>query len=831
MKDESNKTASLNTVALRQLVLALMRADDEKVVVALLTELGLWDDPTAWLPYGGNESNQSVIGSQQSNPFAALNEKIVNSVDAYLMMGVLLAGIDPESKAAPQTMDEAIKRFGHVFTGQTEGMRVREAYEKGVDQRELTELARKIAVVVTGEKGAPPCMTIIDQACGQTPDKFGKTFLSLMASNKVNIPFVQGKFNMGGSGALRFCSEQHHLQLIVSRRNPALLTPTASERDQMWGMTVVRKRPARAGERMSVYEYLAPKNSSGVNEVLAIAADTLPILPSESTRQACIEQASWGTFNKMYQYKWPKSVASYTTQIQAQSTVMHLNINLPDAVMPVRVHEFRGYGAATVSMNIYGIRARFEQNEEVRPRLEPEVPITGTIIVNGFALPVRAYVFRFDDKRMSTYRGDYGVVFSLNGQKHGHLPETFFARKDVDLGVLRTKTLVVVDCDALDTAAREDILMNSRDRLSESTMTSELQQQLAEWLKRNEVLAILKRRHIEAQLAKTLGEDKPLAEMMRNLVNSNPDLAALFKHGSRIPGGAGGLGGTGAPSEFVGKDQPTYFRFTGGEDTAVRLSPINHGINLSFETDVVNDFFSRTGALQPGVFKVVAEHPSGAVVTANIGTLHDGCLEVRLKHPSTVMEGDEYKVRLTITAPDIDTEFINTLNLKVLPEAPIMKPGTTGGRRHSTSGTKGGASRSGIDLPRIVPVYRDEWDKYGWNEWTALEVQMLDGKAEAFQVNMDNRYLDQARRKKPKMAELLNRRYQFGLAFIAVAVIANDEQARKQLGEDATSLMSPEDLVRLVTATVTQSVLPIIDVLGRLTEKELGDLAGEAEDE
>jgi len=820
----------LSAVDLPELVLTLMRADDEKAVVDLLTTLGFWTDTAAWVPYGGNENNQSIIGSQQSDAFAALVEKIINSVDAYLIMACLLAGIDPESKAAPQTMDEAIKRFGHVFTGQSEGMRVREAYEKGVDARELTELARKIAVVVTGAKGEPPCMTIVDQACGQTPDSFSETFLSLMRGNKVKIPFVQGKFNMGGSGALRFCSEEHHLQLIVSRRNPKLLTSTASDRDRMWGFTVVRKRPARPGERMSVYEYLAPMNAGGVNEVLAFDADTLPILPSESARQACTEPATWGTFNKMYQYKWPERIASYSTQIQGKSTVMHLNINMPDAIMPVRVYELRGYAAASPTMNVYGLRARFEQNEEVRSRLEPEVPVAGTIVVNGFALPVRAYVFKFDDERMTTYRGDYGVIFSLNGQKHGHLPETFFARREVDLGVLRSKTVVVVDCDALDTHAREQILMNSRDRLAESMMTSELQQQLAEWLKKNEVLAILKRRHIEAQLAKTLGDDKPLAELMRNLVNSNPDLAALFKHGSRIPGGAGGLGGTGAPSEFVGKDQPTYFRFAGGGDTAERPSPRNHGINLSFETDVVNDFFSRAGSLQPGVFSITAEHPSGGSVSANVGTLHDGCLEVRLKHPSTAVAGDEYKVRLAITAPDIDTEFINTLTVKVLPDAEVSKPGTVGTRKHPISGTKGGSTRSGIDLPRIVPVYRDEWDSLGWNEWTALEVKMLDGKAEAFQINMDNRYLDQARRKKPKMAELLNRRYQFGLAFVAVAVIANDEEARKQLDAGATALMSREDIVRLVTATVTQSVLPIIDVLGRLTEKELGDLAGEESD-
>ena len=823
--------AGLLPIQIHELALTLMRADDERNVVSALVEFGVWDDALAWLPYGGNESNQSVIGSQQSDAFAALVEKIINSVDAYLIMACMLSGIDPESPEAPQTMDDAIKRFGHIFTGQTMGMRVREAYEKGVDSRELTELARKIAVVVTGEKGAPPCMTIVDTACGQSPDEFPNTFLSLMRGNKVKIPFVQGKFNMGGSGVLRFCSDQHHIQLIVSRRNPALLGAMETERAGMWGVTVVRKRPARSGERMSVYEYLAPRNKDGTNEILAFAALNMPLLPSESLRTACVEAAEWGTFNKMYQYKWPERIASYSTQIQGKSTVMHLNINMPDAVMPVRVYELRGYAAANPTMNVYGLRARFEQNAEVRSRLEPEVPVAGTIVVNGFALPVRAYVFKFDDERMSTYRGDYGVIFSLNGQKHGHLPETFFGRKDVDLGVLRTKTVVVVDCDALDTNAREQILMNSRDRLADSSMTSELQQQLADWLKKNEVLAILKRRHIEAQLAKTLAEDKPLAEMMRNLVNSNPDLAALFKHGSRIPGGAGGGGGTGAPSVFEGKDQPTFFRYRGGESTMNRTSPINHAMNIEFETDVVNDFFSRAGALTAGKFMIFTEHPAGGEVSGVIGTLHDGCLQVRLKHPTAAVIDDEYKVRLIISVPDTDTEFINTLTVKVLPEATVGTTGGEGERSTATTGKTGGSSRAGIDLPRIIPVNRDEWTALGWNESTALEVKMLDGKAEAFQINMDNRYLDQARRKKPKIAELLNRRYQFGLAITAVSIIANEEAARKELEVEATEVMSTEDLVRMVCTSISQAVLPVIDVLGRLTERELGDLAGASGDE
>jgi hypothetical protein len=32
-----------------------------------------------------------------------------------------------------------------------------------------------------------------------------ETILSLARSNKMYIPFVQGQFNQGGTGALRFC--------------------------------------------------------------------------------------------------------------------------------------------------------------------------------------------------------------------------------------------------------------------------------------------------------------------------------------------------------------------------------------------------------------------------------------------------------------------------------------------------------------------------------------------------------------------------------------------------------------------------------------------------
>jgi hypothetical protein len=57
---------------------------------------------------------------------------------------------------------------------------------------------------------------------GQTPEKMPDTLLSLNKSKKLRIPFVQGKFNMGGTGALKFCGKEA-IQFILSKRDPRLV--------------------------------------------------------------------------------------------------------------------------------------------------------------------------------------------------------------------------------------------------------------------------------------------------------------------------------------------------------------------------------------------------------------------------------------------------------------------------------------------------------------------------------------------------------------------------------------------------------------------------------
>jgi len=155
---------------------------------------------------------------KQSRPEAALVEKIVNAVDARLMNECLIRGIDPASRAAPPSIRHAVSRFFENREPQGElGGTL-----QGWSQTKQLEQSQFITLAVTGAmpRSGDPCITIADCGEGQTPAMIPDTFLSIDRNNKLKILFVQGKFNMGGTGALRFCG-QNSLQLIITKRNPS----------------------------------------------------------------------------------------------------------------------------------------------------------------------------------------------------------------------------------------------------------------------------------------------------------------------------------------------------------------------------------------------------------------------------------------------------------------------------------------------------------------------------------------------------------------------------------------------------------------------------------
>src|SRR5581483_3972056 len=154
----------------------------------------------------------------------------------------------------------------------------------------LREFAQKNLVIgVTGAKTKRtglPCYTFVDNGEGQRPEDFEDTFLSLSAGNKKDIPFVQGKYNMGSSGVLGYCGLKW-FKLIVSRKY---------DKNGSWGFTLMRRRP---GAGMPVAEYFVLPSGA----IPSFSTDVLfPFTKGDGKRYDGVHISS-GTIIKLYDYQ------------------------------------------------------------------------------------------------------------------------------------------------------------------------------------------------------------------------------------------------------------------------------------------------------------------------------------------------------------------------------------------------------------------------------------------------------------------------------------------------------------------------------------------------
>ena len=197
---------------------------ENKVNDVINKDTFLFGKTISWYPLDGNESNFGVIENQQSSPIAALIEKITNAIDAILMRKCFEVGISPKSSDAPRNMTEAVERFfDRKSNNCCEDWNLSSFRQKQ---------AEEIQIIASGPR-METSLVIYDNGEGQHPEDFEDTFLSLLKGNKAEIPFVQGKYNMGGTGAIVFCGKKRY-QFIASKRYDG----TGN-----FGFTLVREHP------------------------------------------------------------------------------------------------------------------------------------------------------------------------------------------------------------------------------------------------------------------------------------------------------------------------------------------------------------------------------------------------------------------------------------------------------------------------------------------------------------------------------------------------------------------------------------------------------------
>src|SRR5258708_5778677 len=333
---------------------SLLRSETEDEVKAVLQSAGVWDDRSVWQPYGGISNNRSVVSNQQSSPVAALVEKIVNSIDAVLISEAYRADVDVRSPAAPTSMQSAVERFLGIPNGRIEN----------VDASTRTRFAERIRLVASGTKDQPAYL-IIDDGEGQSPDDFPDTLLSLLKENKAAIRFVQGQFNMGGTGVLQFCGS-NGFQLVISRRQRHAPTKQSSRRSE-WGFTIVRRLEPSASQPLTMYVYLAPAGRGP-----SFAADSIAVKPGRypDNYQGALTA---GTCIKVWNYKFPGRLKTLATLDLRYALERYLQA----PALPVRIHERRpGYRAHFFDTTMSG---RYAVLADDKGRIEPRVDTCGPI--------------------------------------------------------------------------------------------------------------------------------------------------------------------------------------------------------------------------------------------------------------------------------------------------------------------------------------------------------------------------------------------------------------------------------------------------------------------
>lgn len=843
---------------IREFALQLLSTDTEKQVIDALRSYGYWDEPMVWRQFGDTDNNYSAIGNQQSRPEAALVEKLVNCIDARLLNECLVRGINPESEAAPQSIRAAVATF------------FEDATEPGPDAGQVSnwpedrqrEQARHITVALTGlrPRQGRPCITVADLGEGQTPARVPETFLSLDRKNKQRVPFVQGKFNMGGTGALKFCGAES-LQLLITRRNPALIKDGSAE-DLRWSITVVRRErpaPGSGNLRNSVYKYLAPVDATArpySGALLSFRAEQLPMMPEKNDAYA--RMMRWGSVIKLYEYE----LKGKSHALMPDGLLGSMELLLPGAALPIRVHEcrdFRGEKQRSFENTLVGLNARLESNRGMN--LENGYPSSVPFTVSGERMVARIYAFL--PGKADSYRSNEGIVFVVNGQTHGSIPKTFYERKSVKMKRLASSLLVVVECSELSVGAREDLFMNSRDRLSNGELRRSVERQLEDVISHHPGLRALQEARKNQELQQELSEAKPLEEVLEQILKRSPSLAKLFLLGQRVgnpfrgkeEGEGGGVGGKQQAHKFTGKPHPTFFRFAKKKDgeELTRTAELGRKCRIKFETDVENDYFSR--ASTPGRYhiEVVAGALDGAELDSNI-TLHDGMANWSISSSvEQLAAGDEMVVQCTVTDDSLVEPFVNVAKVRFIPAAD-REPGVERESRSKPSGDDGagagmgdgagGGGRSdggsipiGLKLPHPIRVRKGDpkWTELKFDDFSACtfvedHVEGFPDRSEfTFYVNVDNRYLLTDLKERGEAGALHEARFVYGNVLLALALIHQNRNSGKGAEEDEETSLS--DQVALMTRAVAPFLIPMIDGLGGLTDDDVNSLAAQGDEE
>ena len=716
---------------MEELFWRIFNANSEEELTTIINSEDIFNDRNNWKPYGGIEGNFGTFEAQQNNAIPALVEKITNSIDATLIKECRISGTDPKSKEAPKTMIEAVEKFYQVPNG--------EISELGPVKRR--ELAENIQIIASGDHKTPSIM-IYDAGEGQVPNEFENTFLSLHKGNKANIHFVQGKYNMGSTGAVVFCGEKKY-QLIASKRDSNLCNGIESE----FGFTLVRRHPLddydiENNVTTTWYEYFCPNKN-----IASFSIDTLD-LGLLNRNFKC------GTIVKMFSYQLPTgSKGDISTDLYRD-----LNQYLYHLPIPITVYEKREhYKVKNVNKVVVGNRTRIVNN--AKENVERNIPFDLNSSLGNFIIPIDVIIFNSNVDHREFIKNK-SIIYTQNGQVHGFGGQSFISQ-DLGFPLIKKHTLVHVDCTNIPTEIRQDLFMSNRTHLREGPKTETLKNEIVSLLKSSSELrklnnerkdSLLRDSNTDKDLLETFLSNLPVDKDVVNLLKKNGSLDFLKLSGSKVNGKKQ------SKKEVQKKLNrfPSIFKLNLKEQKNGKIYktiPLNSNGNITIETDVEDDYLFRP--VEKGQFEiqvlqkkkktdipvnpVLNLFPNDVtdILTINKEGPTDGTIKLLIKPNEQAQIGDEVEIKAKLSAPGQDFECI--FNVKV--DEKISKPKTKEKK----------ATESFPNLPTPKKAYKkptDEsslsWDNDNlkWNGYDIVKVIRSEDNnemvVEGIIINMDS---------------------------------------------------------------------------------------------
>ena len=773
---------------MESLFFELYHAPTESAVDDIIQRNTAFRDPSNWRPYGQNESNYGVVENQQSSPIPALVEKVINSIDAILTRRCLEDGLDPKSSDAPRSIDKAVTQF---FPN-----------SKNWDlPRTRQRQAERIQIIADGPR-MQTSLVVYDDGEGQHPEDFEDTFLSLLRGNKNEIHFVQGKYNMGGAGAIVFCGKKRY-QLIGSKR---------WDRTGDFGFTLIRRHPLTPQEsrikRATWYEYF----------VLNSQIPSFPI--SEFDLGLRNRKFTTGTVIKLYSYDLPSGSRSVISRDLNQS----LNEYLFEPALPLfTIDQPQRYPRdRNLQRDLYGLKRRLEEdgNKYVAERFSQE--LSDEQIGN---LKTTTYVFapRVDGKsaretrdtiRREFFKNNMSVIFSINGQVHGHYTLEFITRS-LKYQLLKHYLLIHVDCTNLRMEFRDELFMASRDRLKDGSESRLLRKQLADLLRSGRLKEVYKERKAAISV-----ESKDTQDLLRSFTQNLPfqdDLVRLLGQTYNFQDRRRGKQSQrkrrahskskGDRPAFSPKRFPTFFRFKTKKNTSsipMLKVPLGGKRTISFSTDVEDEYFDRVmdpGKLSIALLNLSSNDNEGGdrpglprrldeILNIIKSSPHNGTIRLAVNPTKEVQVGESVEIKAELSSPGQNFQEIFFVKI-------------TDPEKKTTPSRKGQTEPDpNIGFPKLVLVNKDAGR--GDMTWAQLNDQGIEMDHDAVMhlgvdednvladiyVNMDSRVVlnHRSRLSSEEAIEVAQKRYISGVYFHSLFLYAITQNKRYTLQrEDSES--------------------------------------------